>query len=59
MDLISKQLQNPVYFFLIVESKSKLLNVSIFLKSEKHYLYISLANCHTFSRSSFHNKSLS
>ena len=58
MDLISKQLQNPVYFFLIVESKSKLLNVSIFLKSEKH-LYISLANCHTFSRSSFHNKSLS
>ena len=25
-DLIFKQLQNPVYFFLIVELKSKLLN---------------------------------
>ena len=50
-ELISKQLQNPLYFFLIVELKSKLLNVlHIFKIWKSSLLYFSCI------WSSFYNK---
>ena len=45
------ELHNPVE--LIVEFKSKLLNALNIFKSEKHYSYVSPANCDTFFWSSF------
>ena len=52
-----------MFFILIFELKSKFLIPQvvlfcIFLKYEKDYFYISPENCHTFSRSSFYNESL-